>query len=302
MRRPQLLPGANLVETQQILDRCRTAGLDVRGRVSRPDQLLADYLSWCRSSADQLARVLHPRDIDRLLLTATYWTLLNAQSAGEIVTTAVHAEIDARTRDLEAAAFNLDQDRVRWTQGFGPLVVLDTCVFIEHKDEFPASLASIERRVRSDQEDGVFATGTPVQFVIPLQVIDELDKAKADRSRGRAQLTLARLNELITAPSEPTKVDGLRDGSYLHLLLDEWAGSTRSASLPAASVRSTRYTNGSRPGARTYSSTSTTNPSDVSFSPVLHSASSTPMAKRPRSRPTWVRQLSVSTRTWCSSG
>lgn len=221
MRRPQLLPGADLVETKQILHQCRTAGLDIRGRASRPDQLLADYLSWCRSSSDQLWRVLHPRDIDRLLLTATYWTLLNAQSAGDIVRAAVHAEIDARTRDLEAVVVNLDQERARWTHGFGPLVVLDTCVFIEHKDEFPASLASIEHRIRPDVPDALFATGTPVQFVIPLQVIDELDKAKADRSRGRAQLALARLNELITAPSEPTKVGCLRDGSHLHLLLDE---------------------------------------------------------------------------------
>lgn len=219
--RPDLLPSANLAEAKQILDERRRAGLDVRGKASRDDVLLADYLSWCRTSSDRLARILHPRDIDRLFLTATYWTLLSAQSAGSIVRSAVHAEVDARTRDIEAAILDLEQQRTRWSHLAGPLVVLDTSVFIEHKDEFPMSLATIEQHLRPQHRDDEFATGTPVQFVIPLQVIDELDKAKADRSRVRARLTLARLNEIITSPGEPAPVEGLRDGSYLHLLLDE---------------------------------------------------------------------------------
>lgn len=224
--RPELLPGADLAGANRILEECRTAGNNLRSKGSHPEQLLSDYLSWCRSSSDRLAHVVSPRDINALFLTATYWAMLNMQSAGSIVSMTVQAEVDARTRDLEKATANLTQESTRWNYGFGPLVVLDTSIFIEHKEEFPASLAAIEDRLQPVKPDDTFATGTPVQFVIPLQVIDELDRTKADRSRGRAQLTLARLNEIITAPEEPAFVDRLRDGSRLHLLLDE-PGHTR---------------------------------------------------------------------------
>ena len=219
--RPELLPGADLAVAKRVLTECRLGGINLRGEGSRPDKLLGDYLDWCRSSADQLARVVSPRDINRLFLTATYWAMLNMQSAGSIVSMTVQAEIDARTRDLEEAARSLTEVEARWSAGFGPLLVLDTSVFIEHREEFPASLSAIEERVLPIGPEDTFAEGTPVQFVIPLQVIDELDRAKSDRSRGRAQLTLARLNEIVASPEVPAVVDGLRNGSHLHLLLDD---------------------------------------------------------------------------------
>lgn len=219
--KPELLPGGTLDEAKQILESCRTAGLNLRGKASPPDRLLSDYLSWCRSSADRLARLLNPRSVDALFLTATYWAMLKVQGAGDIVSTTVHAEIDARARDLEAGVQSLGQEAARWGQGFRPYIVLDTSVFIEHKDEFPASLAAIEERIQPASVDLGQGAALPVQFVIPLQVIDELDKTKADRSRGRAQLTLARLNTIITDPAKSASVEGLRDGSYLHLLLDD---------------------------------------------------------------------------------
>lgn len=98
---------------------------------------------------------------------------------------------------------------------------MDTGVFIEHRDEFPESLASVEQRVDPKRLDSKLADGTPIQFVVPIQVIDELDYTKADRSRGRARVALARLNEILTEPSKPAIVPGLREGSRLHLLLDE---------------------------------------------------------------------------------
>lgn len=219
--RPELLPGSDLSTAKRLLDECRMAGVNLRSRGSDAEELLSDYLAWCRSSSDRLALVVSARDISALFLTATYWAMLSMQSAGSIVATTIHAEVDARTRDLEEATERLTRESTRWSYGFGLIVVLDTSVFIEHKDEFPASLAAIEDRLRPARPDDRFAAGTPFQFVIPLQVIDELDRTKADRSRGRAQLSLARLNDIVRTPEEPAPVDGLRDGSRLHLLLDE---------------------------------------------------------------------------------
>lgn len=219
--RLDLLPGADLDNTRRILDDARRNAISNRNE-RNPEALLFRYLDWARTYASMLHDSIKPAQIRELLLTPTYWALLTATSAGSGITLpTVYAEYDTRAKDLEAGIKYLDDERSRWSFGFGPIVVLDTGIFIEHEYDFPECLASVEQRVSPHSIGRKFDQGSPVQFVIPLQVIDELDKTKADRSRGRARVALARLNETFTSPNEPAKIDGLRNGSAVHLLMDD---------------------------------------------------------------------------------
>jgi hypothetical protein len=219
--RIDLLPGADLVNTRRILDDARMGAINNRNE-RNPEDLLFKYLQWARTYADMLYDLIRPAQTHDLLLTPTYWALLTSTSAGRGITLpTIHAEYDSRKKVLEAAIAQLDAERERWSLGFGPIVVLDTGIFIEHELDFPDSLASIEDRIAPADPGSTYAGGSPVQFVIPLQVIDELDKTKADRSRGRARIALARLNEVFTSPLSAATVEGLRAGSAVHLLMDD---------------------------------------------------------------------------------
>lgn len=219
--RLDLLPGADLDNTRRILDDARRSAISNRNE-RNPEALLFRYLDWARTYASMLNDSIKPTQIRELLLTPTYWALLTSTAAGSGITLpAVYAEYDSRAKVLEAGIKYLDGERSRWSFGFGPIVVLDTGIFIEHEHDFPGCLASIEQRVSPLSPGHKLEQGLPVQFVIPLQVIDELDKTKADRSRGRARVALARLNETFISPKDPATIDGLRNGSAVHLLMDD---------------------------------------------------------------------------------
>jgi len=202
------------------LDQIRIEAINQRGRSQDADSGLWQYLNWARTAADRLRTLISADDIRRLIQTPTYWALLTVVSARGGVFPTVIAELDSVAAALEGAVTGLRADRERWQAGFGGLVVLDTTVFLEHSKMFPELLASVEQEV-APKADSRFAGGDPIQFVIPLLVVDEFDRAKADRVRHRARVALAALDQIFTSPSAAVEHVSLRQGSRLHLLLDE---------------------------------------------------------------------------------
>lgn len=213
-----IIPGVNARLLGTALTEIATSGKNLRNSGADADETLLRYLSWARGGADRLADMISPGDVTTLLLTQTYWTLLTAPTGRGAVYGAIHAELDSRTNALEGAAERLRDERERWSGGFGGQVILDTSVFIEHELEFPESLAAVERSL-APQSDR-FPDGVGVNFVVPMQVVDELDKAKSDRARGRARITLARINEAFATPNDAISVPGCRRDTRLRLLLD----------------------------------------------------------------------------------
>lgn len=88
---------------------------------------------------------------------------------------------------LESAIKELEARKERWAN-VGDLLVLDTNFYVEHPDEVQdADLA----RVTANTAPGIYV-------LVPLLVVDELDRLKRDnRARSRARTALKTLNQVF---------------------------------------------------------------------------------------------------------
>ena len=172
------------------------AGGDADGRFSQ-------YQRWVSSAARSASGVLHQQDVDRLITTPRYWALVSLHlDARRQEVELVDLELDLRKRELEAAVDVLSHRIARLDHHQGVLVVADTNVYLHHERRFDAI----------DWANVVSASSAGVHLVIPLLVVDELDRQKrTDRQvkarRGheetvgtRARITLRTLSELFGDP------------------------------------------------------------------------------------------------------
>ena len=153
------------------------------------------------------------RDLASLVLNRRYELLLasagtlTSSDAGvqRVVNDLVSQELDQRVQDFDEAIKTLKAYKERW-RNVGDLLVLDTCFYVEHPDELPdADLA------------GLTAATTPgwaMHVLVPLLVVDELDRLKRDnQARSRARTALKTLDEVFENVSEERPMGRLRDGS-----------------------------------------------------------------------------------------
>jgi rRNA-processing protein FCF1 len=204
-----LQPG---VSRGQLRDSLRAALSDVvnlRGG-GGPDtaygRLLA-YLEWAASTTHRLGNQISSADLDRLVLTRGYERLL--AGIGNMTATDVHVQrivngLVARELAERAAAFNdalmaLEGQIQRWPR-LGTFIVPDSSFYIHH----PKKLEEADFALL------VGARGQPIHVLVPIVVIDELDKLKESRVdkhvRWRAGYTLAVLDRVFASGVAPARL------------------------------------------------------------------------------------------------
>ncbi len=215
-----LLPGVGVDEAvsdlNEQVNRFNTLGTGTKFEVFN------SYLRWAADAADVLTSRVSPEDVDRSVLTRRHWTLcgIDPAASGEI-TRLVHSELSERRRDLVRAIDSLTQARERLSALLGKILVADTNVYLHHQQPF-------------DEVDwGVLVNAAehePIHLIIPILVVDELDRAKRGRNetRARARASLRKLATTFEDPAVPAQLATGTSVTAAHLLLDS-AGHKRLA-------------------------------------------------------------------------
>lgn len=206
----------------------RTADEARRAYEGSFDTVLDHYAQWITYAVSGLRLCLRPAEVDRLVATRRFdlATQLLASGHGD-VRQMIHDELRAREDDLRAAAISLRAQATRF-DGVDWIVIADANVFLHHPapfDEIPwrtfVPARSMER----------------VMLVVPLLVVDEIDRRKTDTKkresdgvpiRTRARVVLRALNGLfphadqgrvVMVPDEPPEV--LQTGVWAALWVDD---------------------------------------------------------------------------------
>jgi hypothetical protein len=170
-----------------------TGAINLRGSSSNDPH--RDYIRWVNDSGQKLGNLLRAEDLDRLVFTRRYWLLQSMahQAALAQVQMLLQAEIAQRARELEETVASLQGQLDRWSRS-GFFAVADTSFYIHAPEKL------------QDLDVAQFLTvwEDPIHLLIPILVIDELDRLKESRDkhvRWRAAHTLAVLDDRLTEPN-----------------------------------------------------------------------------------------------------
>lgn len=210
---PKLLPGTRVGAVIDVL-----TGLSNRlSNVGTGEEwtVLTRYLRWANDAADELSNLVSAQDVARLVLTRRHWALQGiAPPANEALMSLLQLEIRERSRAFTCAREDLQRATGRWSQYPGHLVVADTNIYLHHPDAF----TDMDWRflVGAGEHEGI-------QLILPLLVVDELDRAKHGNARTKARMTLRAIDVLFAdahwTASLPDSVGD--DLVRAHLLLDD---------------------------------------------------------------------------------
>ncbi|WP_369043448.1 PIN domain-containing protein [Streptomyces sp. Midd1] len=195
------LPGTNREHLLETLRTLHNDAVNLRGgRADSAYQALLVYLNWSSKSVRMLRNQIRGTDIDRLILTRRHGVLLDGVGhlAGSdqqsLVNGLVALELDERIDELEQAIAEYEQVSKRW-DGERRLLVPDTTVFIK-----------LPTHIEATDFAALLGGGPePVHVLVPMQVIDELDRLKESKDkhvRWRAGRSLAVLDNRIRASGE----------------------------------------------------------------------------------------------------
>jgi PIN domain len=166
------------------------------------------YLAWANTAIQHLNTLVGPADLERLVLTRRYWTIQEAPLSHPTqdefhdwvgMNNLVTVELGERIRVLEETLTQLQAIIDRWSRP-GVFVVADTSFYIH----YPRKLDEV------DLADILKAMDQPVHLLMPILVIDELDRLKRSGQgevRGRAQVTLAIIDNKIRDPAYPAVLE-----------------------------------------------------------------------------------------------
>lgn len=203
----RLAPGANPKNALQMVTDAATKLANVLGSGTAFDQY-NKYLEWASQQGNVLSYQLHADELDRIITTRRYWSLLSLDTTTIQFTTLaelVRGEVTQRALNLEEAKKRLTADLARWDHGEAVAVVLDTNVWLKH---FEDPIKDIDWNSLLDERQGV-----PLVLSVPMKVVDELDRHKRSREnapkggrplRRRAGLALRYLESHAAAPGERT--------------------------------------------------------------------------------------------------
>lgn len=173
---------------------------------------LRSYLTWANDSARVLRSQVRSEDLHLLILTKGYDSLLSMVShaykqvvfnngsmvvqpqAGvedPVLNDLLGLEIEDRATVIREAVKTLDEHIRRWSRP-GPYVVLDTGVYINHPD-----------KLKEMDIAAILGTREDVNLLVPIAVIDELDRLKQHSNkhvRWRAGHTIGLLNSVLSTP------------------------------------------------------------------------------------------------------
>jgi hypothetical protein len=223
------LPGVDRTVLLSLLRQQHMAVVNVRGTPqlgwTGSFSRLVEYLFWASDTARLLGGLIGSEDVDRLVFTGGYRLLLSSADVLEgryfdrVLENMVMLELDQRVKAFDEVIAQLDRLIERWSRP-GVFVVPDTSFFIK-------DTTKLEER---DIASSLGVSDEPIHLIVPIAVVDELDKTKADRLRGPAQRTLAAFERVLVKPTEPGvlqdaaelsgKVGAPRGEVSIELLLD----------------------------------------------------------------------------------
>lgn len=183
-------------------------------------QRLLNYLEWATDASRLLRDQVSDADLDHLVLTRRHSALLDGVGhlAGtdqqRLVNGLVSQELAERVLALGAAFMDLQNQVDRWG-GQQVFVIADTSFYIQHPAKF-------------DDVDYPELLGTPAQdgvhLLLPIVVVDELDRLKESkqRARWRSGYTLGVLDNLL----DDTGAGTLREREFASAPQDGILGET----------------------------------------------------------------------------
>jgi hypothetical protein len=207
----EALPG---VSGDQLLDQLKAAKTNL-GNFGTSDtiQLFSNYLTWANNFAGNLVRFLGPEEVNRMVTTPAYWNLQgliplvhNSMGPSPVLRNLsgfLNMEIQERHRILDQTITDVTTELDRWKEVDGTLVFADTNVYLHQEKEFGElpwnSIVSAEEK--------------HVHLIIPLLVVDELDRQKRVGNgkvagsetvniKTRARLSVRFINELFPQTSK----------------------------------------------------------------------------------------------------
>jgi hypothetical protein len=189
-------PGAHHDNIRQVLNGVHTAAKNLPGSSDSAFGGLLKYLQWATESARMLRSQISAKDLDSLIFTPRYQTLLG--SCGTLASSdqqflvrgLVDLEVNERIEALEEAIDDFEKQIRRW-QGHELLVVADSSFYCHN----PECLRDADLH----QILGV-ASDKPIRLLFPIAVVDELDglkEAGKQQARWRAPHTLGLLDEVL---------------------------------------------------------------------------------------------------------
>jgi hypothetical protein len=185
------LPGASAERVLEVLR--EQAALLSQADSDTGDRLNA-YIRWANDAAVSVASVATARSVDQLVLTRRYWALQSA-TASKSMYKLLQVEFDDRARAFDSALGDLRREIDRWTRP-GVFVLPDASFYIRHSDK----LEHVDFRPLL----GIWEE--PVHVLVPIAIVDELDRLKEStnkRARWRARYTLAVLDDRLKDPNTP---------------------------------------------------------------------------------------------------
>lgn len=199
---------------------------NVRGSGGDYSTIFKNYVGWVADAVRILTHVVHREDVSRLITTPRHWALVTmTHTISSNVLSLTNTEIEERYFELGKVRDSLDAQLRRWLGFSGDVFIPDANVYL-HSDLFFAELGW--RQILDDRPL------TELRLVIPILVIEELDRAKrrtdkvSDKNpeavRTRARRTLKRINESFSEPSDnPILVQSTGDCAAItmSLLIDE---------------------------------------------------------------------------------
>lgn len=205
----RLLPD---VRPAHVLEALQQLGMGLQN-VLNSSHILDEYFRWVDTAHRQLAGLLVPAQVEGLVESPRYWALLQLRDKDPArLYQLITREAEATQRVFAEMATELETLHRRWLRHIGLIVVPDTNVFLHHPRTFDY--------VCWPEAAG---TGSIVHLVVPLVVINELDRHKRTNNKTRARETLRRLNDYLPQPDAtvdlPTREEG-RQPTTLEVLVD----------------------------------------------------------------------------------
>lgn len=203
----RLLPGQSRDHALLTIQTQRNELSNISGDAK---ECMRKYLEWVTTATRMVGSVVMPADVGWLVHSPTYDRLLHLFAAvdfggpvglerSRVINGMVQAESAARGAVFDAVIADLKAHIARWS-GLEKFVVCDTNFYLHHAVPFgdPGFADAF-----GEHRHGV-------RVILPMVVVEELDRAKLGRDelRGRAQLTLARLDTLFANPNDVAVLEG----------------------------------------------------------------------------------------------
>ena len=187
----RLVPGARRDDLRHVLWEEEANIGSVQGGGHKPLARYLKYMEWANLASRRLRPLIAQEAIDRLVLTKMYWTLQTMAPTPElkVVTDLVDTEITNRVFALREEKEVIDRMAKRWGS-VGAIALPDSSFYLHHPSKMEEWDLAPTLGMREE----------PLVVLIPMVVIDELDRLKESKIndvRWRAGYALAVIDRVV---------------------------------------------------------------------------------------------------------